>query len=185
MQTIDSPPAEFTPIVSRRQLIGWNVDVNGELVKVLISDLPIPDYPSVHQIRHAARAKLIGEPADKIALALAIDEAWEMAVCEWNRSETIRRACVRLAGCDYKKACQLINRGECWDSLLRFDLAAVSAAYEIPDLGWNPEESNCDALWEIVSTKAARKPQRADHAIRMSACAALTLRRVPVEIVPF
>lgn len=176
---------EITPILSRRKHIGWTVDVDGESVRVLVSDLPAPDYPTIHQIRHTARAKLLGEPADKVALALAIDECHALALAEWDRIEATRRECCRLANMDWRKCAKVENEYRDHSTLIGFDTATKSAAYECPELGWNPDDDNGAEMWAIISAKPAPKPKLCDQAIRQMAIAMLTITREPVELTPF
>jgi len=176
---------EITPILARRKHIGWTVDVNGESVRVLVSDLPAPEYPTIHQIRHTARAKLAGEPADKIALAMAIEECFALSLMEWERVELTRRECCRLANMDWRTCAKIENEYRDHSTVIGFDTATKSAAYECPELGWNPDDDNGAEMWAIVSAKPIRKPKQSDQAVRDMAVSMLILRREPVEVVPF
>jgi hypothetical protein len=177
---------EFTDIYARRgKLIGWTVMVDAESVKVLLTDLPVPEFPTIHQIRHTARAKLSGIPADKVAFAMAKDECHAMALHEWERVESIRKACCKLANMDWRKCGKVEDSYRDHSTVIGFDTAAKSAAYELPELGWNPDDDNGDALWSIISTRPAARPRISDHSTTQMAIASLTIRRVPVEVIPF
>lgn len=174
----------ISPIVKRNQLLGWTVIVDDQSIDVMVSELPAPGYPTEHQIRHTAVCKLQGLPADRVALALAIDACFELALVEWDRSESIRRHCVRITGIDHKKASKIEDSYLDYSTVTNFDDAAKTLAYELPELGWNPDDDNGSALWEIVSQKPQPKPKRTDDAIRQDAIASLTMRTTG-EAVPF
>ena len=173
------------PIIRRKAVIGWLVDVDGESIRVELAELPAPGFPTIHQILHTARAKAAGLPADKVAFAMAIDAALEVALAHWEQSEAVRRHCVHLTNVDWRRAGKIENSYKDRDSVIGFDTAGQSAAYEIPDLGWNPSDDNGDALWEIVSRRPMPRPKRSDPAIRESAIAALSVRTTAAEVVPF
>jgi hypothetical protein len=175
----------ITPIIVRRQIVGWNVQVDSESVRVDLADLPAPDWPTVHQINHTARAKLAGLPADKVAYALAIDAEYALALDEWRRAETIRRECVKRTGITATKASRIEDKYQDHSTVFGFDTAAQAIAYELPELGWNPSEDNGAALWEIVSRRPAPRPRRDDPAILSSAAAAVTGRAPIADVVPF
>ena len=170
---------DIQPIIKRKQLVGWSVQVDGQSVAVDLAELTAPAYPTEHQVRHTARCKLKGEPSDRVAFAASIDQAHQMALAdhelalaEWERSETIRRHCCRLAAVDWKVCEKLINAYQDRTNIKGFDDAAMSAAYEIPDLNWDPGADNGEALWAIVSApplprpKLKDKPRRTDAAVR-------------------
>lgn len=175
----------ISPIFKRKQLIGWTVDVDGQAITVNITDLPAPGFPTIHQVMHTAKRKLEGLPADNVALAMAMDAAFEVALVEWERSESIRRHCVRITGIDHKKASKIEDSYLDYSTVTNFDDAAKTIAYELPELGWNPDDDNGAALWEIVSRKPQPKPKRTDNAIRQDAIASLTMRTTADETVPF
>lgn len=176
---------DITPIVQRGSLIGWTVIVDDDAVRVDLAEIPAAGFPTEHTIRHTAKSKLAGMPADRIALAVAIDNALQIALADWEQSEAIRRECVRLAGVDWRKASKIENSYLDHSRVLGFDEAARSAAYELPELGWNTDDDNGAALWDIVSLKPIARPKRTDKAIIDSACAALAARQPMAELVPF
>ncbi len=189
LSLIDPKPKAFamciSPLVKRNQLIGWTVSINDQSIDVLVSDLPAPGYPTEHQIRHTAACKLQGLPADKVAFAMAIDAAFEVALVEWERSESIRRECVRITGIDHKKAARIEDSYLDYSTVTNFDDAAKTIAYELPELGWNADGDNGSELWAIVSQKPTPKPKRTDEHIRQDAIAALTMTATKTETVPF
>lgn len=182
---------DIQPIVKRQAIRGWLVRLDdGESVQVDLAELPAAGFPTVHQIRYVAKQKAAGLPGDKVAFAMAIEAAFELAIADWEQSEAVRRHCVHLTGIDYRKAAKIEDSYRDFDNVVGFDEAAKSAAYEIPQLGWNPSESNCDALWAIVREKPAPCPKKSDPAIRQAAIDALASRQrvgrtQPAEVVPF
>lgn len=172
----------ITPLTTRGKLIGWNVDIDGTIVRVELADLPIPSFPTDHQIIHTAKSKLAGIPADHVALVDAIESIHSMELANWEQSESIRRRCVKLANVDWRKVSKIENGYRDHSTVIGFDQACRSAAYEIPELGWNPDDENGAAMWEIVSRRPAPKPRKTDKSIRDSAIAALS---TSTESVPF
>lgn len=176
---------DIVPRSDRRVLIGWTVNVGGRLVDVDLAELPAPGYPTVHQVRHVARAKLSGLPGDKVAFAQAMDSAYGLAIEEWEHTEEIRKHCVKLTGITWRKASAIDNSSE-YDSIRGIDSAARSAAYELPQLGWNPEECNSSKLWEILKQRPAPRPKRTDPTIRDTAIDMRQRSQVaPNDFVPF
>lgn len=178
----------ITTRTARQAVIGWTVTIGRESVDVDVDDLPAPGFPTIHQILHTARAKAQGMPADRVALALATDAAHELALANWEQSESIRRDCVRLSGIDWRKVSRIENAYLDHSTVIGFDSAAKSAASEIPELGWDPEADNGAALWEIVSRRPMARPKRTDDAIVNDAIAAVTqvaASSASAEVVPF
>lgn len=177
---------ELKPIAKRGQIVAWQVTIGAESIRVELAELPAPNYPTIHQIIHTAESKLQGIPADKVALAMAIDQAYEIALAEWDRSERLRKACCRLANLDWRKTPKIENElGRDHSRVIGFDIACQSAAYALPELGWDPSEDNGAAMWEIVSQRPAVKPKRTDSTIRQSAIDSLCQREAPAEVIPF
>ncbi len=177
---------DIQPIVKRKAIVGWLVRLeSGETVQVDLAELPAAGFPTIHQIRHVAACKVAGLPGDKVAFAMAMDAAFELALRAWDESEEIRRHCVRRARLDWK-ACR---RFQVEDWFCDADLVAQVCAYELPQLNWNPSECNTEALIAIISAKPLPKPKRSDPAIRQAAIDALASRErlanKKTETIPF
>lgn len=78
------------PIQQSGRVIGWNVTIEREqpqamfcvndIVPVLLEELPIPDYPTAHQIEHVARVKLSPpKPPCKLRRRSADRTTWSKA----------------------------------------------------------------------------------------------------------
>lgn len=175
---------DIQPITTRGKIIAWNVSIDGQNVRVELADLPAPSFPTAHQITHTAKSKLAGIPADHVALVDAIESIHQLELANWEQSETIRKHCVKLTNIDHKKAAKIENDYLDHSTVIGFDDACKSAAYEIPELGWNPDDDNGAAMWEIVSRRPAARPKKTDKSIVDSAIEALRSRSA-AETVPF
>jgi hypothetical protein len=175
---------DIQPITTRGKIIAWNVSIGGQNVRVELADLPAPSFPTAHQITHTAKSKIAGIPADRVALADAIESIHAMELANWEQSETIRKQCVKLANVDYRRVSKIENQYLDHSTVIGFDDACKSAAYEIPELGWNPDDDNGAAMWEIVSRRPAKRPRITDKSIVDSAIAAIQSRST-AETVPF
>jgi len=176
--------ADIQPITTRGKIIAWNVSIGGHNVRVDLADLPAPSFPTAHQITHTAKSKIAGIPADRVALADAIESIHAMELANWEQSESIRKRCVELSHIDYRKAEKVENTYFDYSTVIGFDQACRSAAYEIPELGWDPYQDNGAAMWEIVSRRPAKRPRITDKSIVDSAITALQSRST-AETVPF
>lgn len=175
---------DIQPITTRGKVFAWSVSISSQTVRVELAELPAPSFPTEHQIRHTAKSKLAGIPADHVALVDAIESIHAMELANWEQSETIRKHCVKLSNVDYRRVSKVENQYLDYSTVIGFDDACKSAAYEIPELGWDPDQDNGREMWEIVSRKPAPKPRKTDKSIVDSAIAALQSRSA-AESVPF
>jgi len=189
------------PIERNRQVIGWNVTLDAPassdamfstaiMVDVMIDDLPIPNYPTDHQIIHVARIKTQpAVPPKRLKRRRCVKTAWSKAhdVCqvaaqengldielvvsllpdalatltaEWEATEVPKRRARELTGLTLRDVERIERHGADYSDLAHFDEFANELAYECPELNWSVDDANSDNLWALLHMPAVRKPAR-------------------------
>lgn len=182
------------PIEENSAVIGWRVQFEDcNLIRecqVMLSDLPLPQFPTDGQILHVAKRafatpkpvgrikrklteKTIWTTAHRECQAIAIrdslkiddvvellPDALEMVTAEWESRELAKREARRITGLTARDCAKIEEQYRDYSTVPHFDEHCQELAMTHPELGWNSWEDNGQAMWELLSEANKRKPGR-------------------------